>query len=177
MRGIRRWIHSTNTTIPCYEVNSRKIIGSTFATFHGICVSRTGPWNLIDEKHIRLYNVFMLNMRRAIRETYHGKHPYDHIRQFYQEECTNPPNLWYKTHLSWQYNCWSLRCNWSVACRRCSNYIFILNLTRGFKGLAKGNCKMRWQSLKFSDLVRLILEILRYMLCSISLFCNECIFL
>ena len=32
-------------------------------------------------------------------------------------------------HLSRQYNCRSLRCSWSIACRRCSNYIFILDLT------------------------------------------------
>ena len=32
-------------------------------------------------------------------------------------------------HLSKQYNGWSLRCSWSIACRRCSNYIFILDLT------------------------------------------------
>ena len=33
--------------------------------------------------------------------------------------------LWYMSHLSRQLNCWSLRCSWSIACRRCSNYIFI----------------------------------------------------
>ena len=36
--------------------------------------------------------------------------------------------------MSWQWNCWLLRCSWSIACRCCSNYIFILNLTRGFNG-------------------------------------------
>ena len=35
--------------------------------------------------------------------------------------------------------------------------------TPGFNGLAKGNCKIRGQSLKFSDFVRLILEILLYL--------------
>ena len=29
-----------------------------------------------------------------------------------------------------QLNCWSLRCSWSNACRRCSNHIFSLNWTR-----------------------------------------------
>ena len=52
-------------------------------------------------------------------------------------------------HLSWQLNCWSLRCSWSIACRRCSNYIFILNLTPGFNGLGKDDCKTRWESFKF----------------------------
>ena len=50
-------------------------------------------------------------------------------------------NLWYKPHLSRQYNCWSLRCSWSITCRRCSNFIFILDLTPGFSGLGKDNCK------------------------------------
>ena len=71
-------------------------------------------------------------------------------------------SLWYKTHFSRQLNCWSLRCSWSIACRRCSNYIFILNLTPGFNGLGKDNYKMRREAFKFWDLVRLILETLRY---------------
>ena len=61
-----------------------------------------------------------------------------------------------------QLNCRSLRCSWSIACRRCSNYIFILDLTSGFKGLGKGDFKTRWESFKFWDLVRLILETLLY---------------
>ena len=61
-----------------------------------------------------------------------------------------------------QLNCWSLRCSWSIACRRCSNYIFILDLTPGFNGLGKDDWKTRWESFKFWDLVHLILEILRY---------------
>ena len=68
----------------------------------------------------------------------------------------------YKTHFSMQLDCWSLRCSWSIACRRCSNYIFILNLTPGFNGLGKDNYKMIREAFKFWDLVRLILETLRY---------------
>ena len=49
-----------------------------------------------------------------------------------------------------------------VACRRCSNYIFILDLTPGFNGWGKDDCKRRRKSFKFGDLVRLILEISRY---------------
>ena len=49
-----------------------------------------------------------------------------------------------------------------IACRRCSNYIFILDLTPGFKGLGKDDFKTRWDSFQFWDLVRLILETLRY---------------
>ena len=77
--------------------------------------------------------------------------------------CYNiPSSLWYKTHLSSQLNCWSFIYSWSIACRRCSNYIFILDLTPGFNEMGKDNCKTRWESFKFWDLVRLILEILRY---------------
>ena len=37
-------------------------------------------------------------------------------------------------------------------------YIFILALTPGFNGLGKDNCEMRWETFKFWDLGRLILE-------------------
>ena len=39
------------------------------------------------------------------------------------------------------------------AYRRCSNYVFILNLTPGFNGLGKDNCTTRRETLKFGDLV------------------------
>ena len=45
--------------------------------------------------------------------------------------------------------------------RRCSNYIFILNLTPGFNGLGKDKYKVRREAFKFWDLVRLILETLQ----------------
>ena len=61
-----------------------------------------------------------------------------------------------------QYNCRSLRCSWSIACRRCSNYIFILDLTSGFKGFGKDSRKRARGSFKCWDLVRLILETWRY---------------
>ena len=59
---------------------------------------------------------------------------------------------------------YSVRCSWSIACRRCSNYIFIICLTPGCNGLDKDNCKMRRETLSFCDLIRLILEDLRYAL-------------
>ena len=65
-------------------------------------------------------------------------------------------------HFIRQLSCWSLRCSWSITCRRCSNYIFILNLTPGFDGLGKDNYKMRRDAFKFWNLVQLILETLRY---------------
>ena len=40
--------------------------------------------------------------------------------------------------------------------------IFILNLTHGFNGLGKDNCKTRWETIMFWDWVRLILENWRY---------------
>ena len=40
--------------------------------------------------------------------------------------------------------------------------IFVLDLTPVFNGLSKDNCKTRREKFKFRDLVRLILELLRY---------------
>ena len=40
---------------------------------------------------------------------------------------------------------------------------FILDIKPGFIGLGKDNCKTRRETCKFGDLVRLILEILRYL--------------
>ena len=65
-------------------------------------------------------------------------------------------------HLRVQLNCWPLRCSWSIVCRRCSNYIFILDLTPGFNALGKDNCKTRQETFEFGDLVRLVIEIWRY---------------
>ena len=74
-----------------------------------------------------------------------------------------PSNLQYKTRLSRHWNCWSLRCSWSIACRWYSNYIFILDLTPGFNGAGKDNCKkMRWETFKFANLVHLMLEVWQY---------------
>ena len=67
-------------------------------------------------------------------------------------------------HFSGQLNCWSLRCSLNIASRRCSNYIFIIHLTLGFNILRKDNCMPRPGTFKIWDLVRLILEILRYFL-------------
>ena len=61
--------------------------------------------------------------------------------------CTIPSNLWYKSHLRGQWNCRSLRCSWSIACRRCSNHIHILDLIHGFNRLGKDNFKAVWESL------------------------------
>ena len=52
--------------------------------------------------------------------------------------------------------------NISGGCRRCSNYIIILYLAPGFNRLCHNNCKTRRETFKLWDLVRLILDSLRY---------------
>ena len=59
-----------------------------------------------------------------------------------------PSKLLHKSHLTRQWNCWSFRYSWSIACRRCSNFIFTRDLTLGFNGLGKDNCRMRRGSFK-----------------------------
>ena len=56
-------------------------------------------------------------------------------------------------HLSRQENCRSIRCSWCIACRRCSNYIFILDSTSGFKVFGKGSHETVRGSFKCWDLV------------------------
>ena len=50
--------------------------------------------------------------------------------------------------------------NLLITCRRCSNYIFILDLTPGFNELGKDNCKTRQETFEFWNLVSLMIEIL-----------------
>ena len=75
-----------------------------------------------------------------------------------------PWNLWYKLHLIRQWNCRSFRCSWSIVCRRCSNYIFILDLTPDSNILHKDNCKTKRETFDFWYLVPLILNIWQYMI-------------
>ena len=60
------------------------------------------------------------------------------------------------------------------ACRRCSIYIFILDLTSGFKGFGNDSRKTSREFFKCWDLVRLILETWRYNLSvfSMQMACN-----
>ena len=44
----------------------------------------------------------------------------------------------------------------------CSNYIFIIDSTPSSNGLGKDDCKTRWETLKFGDLMQLILEVWWY---------------
>ena len=54
-------------------------------------------------------------------------------------------------------------CGWSIACRCCSKYIFILDLIPAWlQWLCRGNCKTKRETLKWCDLVRLILAVWRY---------------
>ena len=58
---------------------------------------------------------------------------------------------------------WNIPSNlWYCACRRCSNYIFILDLTPDFNWLYTDSCKTRRESYKFWCLVCLVLQFWRY---------------
>ena len=67
-----------------------------------------------------------------------------------------------QSHLSRQYNCWLLRCSWSIACWRWANYIFIHDLKPRFNGLGKDDCKTRWETSKLWDLACFLLEVWHY---------------
>ena len=54
-------------------------------------------------------------------------------------------------------------CSWSITCRRCSNYVFIPDITAGFNGSGKDHCMMTPETFEFGDLVWLILEIWQYL--------------
>ena len=54
-------------------------------------------------------------------------------------------------------------CSWSSACRRFSNYIFILYFTPSFSGLGKDNSKAMQESFNCWDLLCLILEVFHYL--------------
>ena len=57
---------------------------------------------------------------------------------------------------------WSLKYSWTIAFRCWSNYIFLLDLTPGFNGLGIDNCKTSRDTFMFWVLVRLVLDIWRY---------------
>ena len=63
-----------------------------------------------------------------------------------------------------------------MPCRRCSNYIFIPDLTHGFNGLGKENCKTGRETSVFWDLTRLIAGVGRYFImlitCPVGAFVN-----
>ena len=54
--------------------------------------------------------------------------------------------------------------SWSIVCRHCPNYIFILNWTPGFNGLGTDNCETTQETFNFWDCVSLILEVWRLIL-------------
>ena len=45
----------------------------------------------------------------------------------------------------------SLRCSWIITCRRCSNYIFTIDLLPGINGLGRDNCKSIRETFKWWD--------------------------
>ena len=102
-------------------------------------------------------------------------HPFLSDTEIFVDSVTPPTPHWFaRSQILWnhlgtycqisphlcggQLNCWSLRCSWSITCRCCSDYIFILDLTHGFNRWGKDKCKTRLKTFKFWDLVRLILE-------------------
>ena len=52
--------------------------------------------------------------------------------------------------------------SWGIACRRCSNCIFVLDLTPCFTGLGRSTCKTRREAFKCWELVCLFLEVWRH---------------
>ena len=64
-----------------------------------------------------------------------------YVNTYTEKKWDVPPNILYKPRLIRQQTCSSLRCSWIIACRRCSNYIFILDSTPGFSGLGKDSYK------------------------------------
>ena len=55
-------------------------------------------------------------------------------------------------------SCLSLRCSWSIAYRRCSNYNFMLDLILDLNRLHKDNCETRRETSECWDLVRITLD-------------------
>ena len=96
---------------------------------------------------VKLWLFFDISLIKLVNKPYNHRWfetswgSYDVAEMLFGEYATTalPSNLWYKSHLSRQWNCWSLRHSWSIACRRCSIYIFIHDLTLGFYGLGKDN--------------------------------------
>ena len=92
--------------------------------------------------------------------------------------CSNWPGIfWFQHHNRWLIEAWLLSSSnirhtlvgnktvdhsdvvGCIACRGCSNYICILDLTPGYNGLGKNSYHMRLETFKFWDLVQLILEV------------------
>ena len=77
---------------------------------------------------------------RAFKVTWVFPHPLSFRQKIREINYRQISNI---RHICGQLNYWSLSCSWSIPCRRCSNYIFILNLTHGFSRLGRDNCKTR----------------------------------
>ena len=80
----------------------------------------------------------------------------------YLQPCTNAEwgmngNQWLSLHqtVNAKKEIFSTDLLIALRLRHCSNYIFILDLTPGFIGLVKDNCKTWWGAIKFGDLVQL----------------------
>ena len=68
-----------------------------------------------------------------------------HPSEFVYSQTSNRTHVWVRiqSKLKGRWTCWSFRCSWSNACRRCSNCIFIHASTPAFNGLGKDNFKTK----------------------------------
>ena len=135
------------------------------------------------------WNVFQMFLRYIESEAWFFMHYTNHhsdshtiyVMVFFHLEYFMPISTYHSMHflkqgkiLSWHlpfstYTYWryyrktsNISCSWSIVCRRCSSYIFILDLIPVFNGLGKYNCKTRRETFKSKNLVRLLLEDIRY---------------
>ena len=169
------------TPKPCHpaSTSNKFILGKIFSSHEEfilakhiftLCTSCYVPLCVVDVNigKIRRYStqVDIIIIRAFTPEEYHQRKSFIdplmiltlwQLTKFRNKSC-GYSYLWYKTPCR-RENCWSLRCSWSSACRRSSNYVIIPDLTPGFNGLSKGNCKMRWETFKLWDLECLILEV------------------
>ena len=112
----------------------------------GVLTINVGLWHIKSK-----YSIFLFCLRRRRRHL--AGEVFAQYRHYRQTSDISRTLVGNKT---------SPRCGWSIACRCCSNYIFILDLTPGFKGLSKDNCKTRRETCMFWYLAHLILEVWRY---------------
>ena len=135
-----RWHHAAcKNTIP----ESRTTLSSEFHRSMELHESRSQfheiPWKLHDTPRIICNAAIALSNITSFQRT--SRSP-----------LYLPLNLEYKWHLSRRYNCWSLRCNWSI---------LIINLTTVFSRLGKDKGNRTREAFNFWDLLRLIFYVWR----------------
>ena len=125
--------------------------GNIFRVTGPLCGEFTGSGEFPTQRPVtRSFDVFFdLRLNKRLSKQWRGWWFETPSFPLWRHRNNIPPNLWYKLHLSWQWTCWSLICSWSIACRLCSNYIFILNVTPGFNGLDKTTARQDEEHLSF----------------------------